>query len=191
MRRSAKQEPTERTSPGMRCVSPETAQRLMRAGALLVDIREADEHARERIPGAVLNPMSAWDDSEASPEQTLIFHCRSGSRTAMNTDRLAAKAGACDWYVVDGGVEAWRTAGLTTITDRSRPIDLQRQVFIVAGGLVALGVVLGILVSSWFLTLPMFVGLGLTLSGLTGFCGMARVLALAPWNRRASSLMAA
>ncbi|OYX58601.1 MAG: hypothetical protein B7Y86_02630 [Brevundimonas subvibrioides] len=175
----------------MRYVSPETAQRLVRAGALLVDIRDADEHARERIPGAVLNPMSAWDDSEASPEQTLIFHCRSGSRTDMNIDRLAAKAGACDWYVVDGGVEAWRKAGLTTIRDRSQPIDLQRQVFIVAGGLVAVGVFLGILVSSWFLTLPMFVGLGLTLSGLTGFCGMARILALAPWNRHAPPLMTA
>lgn len=191
MRRSAEPEATGRTSPGMRYVSPETAQRLVRAGALLVDIRDADEHARERIPGAVLNPMSAWDDSEASPEQTLIFHCRSGSRTDMNIDRLAAKAGACDWYVVDGGVEAWRKAGLTTIRDRSQPIDLQRQVFIVAGGLVAVGVFLGILVSSWFLTLPMFVGLGLTLSGLTGFCGMARILALAPWNRHAPPLMTA
>lgn len=171
-------------------VSPETAQNLMRQGALLVDVREADEHARERIPGAVLNPLSAWDDSEANPAQTLIFHCRSGSRTTMNADRLAAKAGACDWYVVDGGVDAWRKAGLATIKDRSQPIELQRQVFIVAGSLVALGVVLGVLVSSWFLALSMFVGLGLTMSGVTGFCGMARVLALAPWNR-SSTLSAA
>ena len=105
---AVRQEPTERTNTAMKCVSPETAQRLMRAGVLLVDIREADEHARERIPGAVLNPISAWDDSEPSAEQTLIFHCRSGTRTAMNIDRVAAKAGACDWYVVGGGVEAWR-----------------------------------------------------------------------------------
>ena len=33
-------------------ITPEQAKRLIEEGAILVDIREADEHARERIPGA-------------------------------------------------------------------------------------------------------------------------------------------
>ena len=33
-------------------ISPERAAILMREGAVLVDIRERDEHARERIAGA-------------------------------------------------------------------------------------------------------------------------------------------
>jgi hypothetical protein len=31
-----------------------------------------------------------------------------------------------------------------------------------------------------------FVGAGLVFAGVTGFCGMARLLALMPWNRRFS-----
>ena len=42
---------------------------------------------------------------------------------------------------------------------------------------------LGLSVSPWFLALPAIVGAGLTLAGITGFCGMTRVLMRAPWNR--------
>ena len=52
-----------------------------------------------------------------------------------------------------------------------------------AGGMAFLGTLLGILVSSWFLAVPLFVGAGLLTAGITGFCGLARVLAHAPWNR--------
>ena len=47
-----------------------------------------------------------------------------------------------------------------------------------------LGVILGFAISPAFFGLSAFVGAGLMLAGVTGFCGMARVLALAPWNRR-------
>jgi hypothetical protein len=46
------------------------------------------------------------------------------------------------------------------------------------------GVVLGALVHPGFYGLSGFVGAGLVFAGVTGFCGMARLLALAPWNRR-------
>jgi hypothetical protein len=42
---------------------------------------------------------------------------------------------------------------------------------------------LGLLVHPAFFGLAAFVGAGLAFAGLTGFCGMARLLALAPWNR--------
>ena len=58
-----------------------------------------------------------------------------------------------------------------------------RQVQIVAGSLVLLGVVLGTTVSPLFLLLSGFVGAGLVFAGLSGWCGMAQLLALAPWNR--------
>ena len=57
-----------------------------------------------------------------------------------------------------------------------------RQVQIVAGSLVALGVALGVLVSPWMLILPAFVGCGLVFAGVSGWCGMARLLAVMPWN---------
>ncbi len=170
----------------LQIISPRKAMRLMEEGAILVDIREGDEHARQRIPGARHIPLSRLDDADFATHRghTVIFHCRSGARTKSNSARLAAKAGdACDVFIVDGGLEAWRKAGLPTVVDRRQPIELQRQVQIGAGGLSLLGTILGLTVSAWFFAVPLFVGAGLLLAGVTGFCGMARLLQRAPWNR--------
>lgn len=166
----------------LKTITPLEAKRLIEAGAVLVDVREADEHAREHIPGAVLMPLSAWDEGQLEGE-AVIFHCRSGARTAGAADRLAQKAGRCESYVVAGGLEAWKAAGLPAREDRRRPLELMRQVQIAAGGLVLAGTVAGLTVSPWFLAVPLAVGAGLSVAGLTGFCGLARLLMVAPWNR--------
>lgn len=169
-------------------LSPTEAKRLLDQGAILVDIREADEHARENIPGARLVPLSQLEQTDlALPEgQRVIFHCKSGARTQGNATRLAAKAGsACDAYILEGGLDAWKKAGLPVAFDRRQPLELQRQVQIGAGSMAFLGTVLGLFVSPWFFVIPAFVGAGLTMAGITGFCGMARILKKAPWNRAA------
>ncbi|WP_457089887.1 rhodanese family protein [Microvirga sp. P5_D2] len=169
-------------------LSPIEAKRLLDQGALLVDIREADEHAREKIPGARLAPLSRLDrtDLALSEGQRVIFHCRSGARTQGNAARLAAKVGnACEAFIVEGGIDAWKKAGLTVAVDRRQPLELQRQVQIGAGSMAFLGTMLGLFVSPWFFAIPAFVGAGLTMAGITGFCGMARILKRAPWNRAA------
>jgi rhodanese-related sulfurtransferase len=112
----------------------------------------------------------------------VIFHCRSGSRTEASRARLASLVES-EGAILAGGLMAWRKAGLPTEIDRRRPIEVMRQVQIVAGSLVLLGVVLGTTVHPLFLLLSGFVGAGLVLAGLSGWCGMARLLALAPWNR--------
>lgn len=162
-------------------VSPAEAQRLIAGGATLVDVRGADEHARERIPGAVNRPL---DRLGALPAGPLIFHCRSGARTDAAAARLAAAAGA-PCYTLVGGLEAWRGAGLPTAVDRRQPIEIMRQVQIAAGTLVLAGVLLGWFVAPGFFALSGFVGAGLLFAGASGWCGMARLLALMPWNRAA------
>ena len=62
-----------------------------------------------------------------------------------------------------------------------------RQVQLAAGALVLLGVLLGFLVTPAFFGVSAFVGAGLMMAGATGWCGMARVLARMPWNRRAAT----
>jgi rhodanese-related sulfurtransferase len=172
----------------LQTISPERAAELMRQGAVLVDVREADEHARERIPGARHHALSQLDaQNPARPgDDVLIFHCRSGARTRANADRLAA-SNVCETYVLEGGIEAWKKAGLPVALDRRQPIEIMRQVQIAAGLFILVGVGLGYLVSPLFYLLSGFVGAGLTLAGMTGFCGMARLLAVMPWNRRALS----
>ncbi len=161
---------------------------MLDQGAVLVDIREADEHAREKILGARLMALSKLDQANLalSEGQRVIFHCRSGARTQGNAARLAAKAGsACEAFIVEGGIDAWKKAGLPVAVDRRQPLELQRQVQIGAGSMAFLGTMLGLLVSPWFFVIPAFVGVGLTVAGVTGICGMARILKKAPWNRAA------
>lgn len=171
----------------LQTISPTRAAELIRAGAVLIDIREADEHAREHIPGARHHALSRIDrDSPArSGDDVLVFHCRSGARTQGSAAQLAAAAPACQTYILDGGLDAWKKAGLPVTLDRSQPIDIMRQVQIAAGSLVLMGVMLGAFVTPAFYALSGFVGAGLLFAGVSGFCGMARLLAMMPWNRRA------
>jgi len=177
----------------LKTITPEDAARMLYQGATLVDVREPDEHAREHIPGARNLPLSQLEQADLALHggKPVVFHCRSGARTAGHAGRLAAKAGACEAYVVAGGLEAWKRAGLPVAEDRRQPLELMRQVQIAAGSMVLLGVVLGALVAPAFYALSGFVGAGLVFAGVTGTCGLARVLRLMPWNRAATRPAAA
>jgi rhodanese-related sulfurtransferase len=169
-------------------IHPESARRLIDSdAAVLVDIREPLERARERIPGSVAMPLSSFEaQSERLRGRVVVFHCKSGGRTRSNAVRLAA-AECREAYVLEGGLDAWKRAGLPVDVDRAAPIDLQRQVMIAAGALVVLSVAGALSLSPWLIGIAAFVGAGLMFAGVTGFCGLARVLALMPWNRRANA----
>jgi rhodanese-related sulfurtransferase len=171
----------------LQTISPARAAELVRKGAVLIDIREGDEHARERIPGARHHALSRIDKDTPvrASDSVVVFHCRSGARTRGNAARLSAAAPACETYILEGGIDAWKKAGLPITVDRNQPIDLTRQMQIAAGALILIGAALGASVSPLFYALSAFVGAGLLFAGVTGSCGMARLLAVMPWNRRA------
>ncbi|MDW8398296.1 MAG: rhodanese-like domain-containing protein, partial [Acetobacteraceae bacterium] len=105
-------------------ITPAEAARLIREqGAMLVDVREPDEHARARIPGAINLPLSRLHEAELAVQEgrPVLFHCRSGARTAGNAEALAGKAAGCEAYIVLGGLEAWKAAGLPVAEDRRQP----------------------------------------------------------------------
>ena len=161
-------------------VTANEAQALIAQGARLIDIRAADEYAREHIPAATLLPLEQLTHGAALNAQP----GEAGSRTQNDASLLAAAAAPAQVKLLAGGIQAWRAAGLPIVEDKSQPLPLMRQVQIAAGALILLGVVLGYAVNSGFFLLSGFVGAGLTFAGLTGFCGMARLLAVMPWNRR-------
>lgn len=167
----------------IRTISAVEAHRLINAGASLIDIRSPDEHARERIAGALNIPLERLSPGQA-PGDVLIFHCRSGMRTGQAAGQLSQAAGKRDCYLLEGGISAWGDAGLPTERARGAPIEMQRQVMIAAGTLVLIGTILSLLVAPAWIALALFAGAGLTFAGVTGFCGMAHLLALMPWNRR-------
>jgi rhodanese-related sulfurtransferase len=157
---------------------------LDRGDAVLIDVREPDEHARERIEGARLAPLSRFDQASLEGERgkIAVFHCNSGNRTVQAADRLLG-AGFAEAYQLEGGLQGWKKAGLPVIANRTAPLPIMRQVQIAAGSLVLLGIVLALLASPWFMALSAFVGAGLIVAGITGFCGMANLLLHMPWNR--------
>jgi len=59
-----------------------------------------------------------------------------------------------------------------------------RQVQIAAGALVLCGTLAGTLFNPMFCVIPAFTGTGLIFAGITGICGMAKLLAIMPWNRQ-------
>jgi len=164
----------------------DAAERLKARRAVLVDIREADEFARRHVTGALSRPLSAFESAhlKIEPEKDVIFTCRSGMRTGANCARLAAAVDG-EAFVLEGGLDNWAAAGLPVAENRKAPLEIMRQVQLGAGLMVLIGVGLGFAVHPAFFGLSAFVGAGLTVAGATGFCGMARLLALAPWNRAA------
>ncbi len=153
---------------------------------LLIDIRSPAEYRREHIAQALCiapDELAEKLPSAAANADILVFHCLSGMRTAQAAATLAAAANGRTAYILDGGLQAWKKAGLPTVADRSVPLDMMRQVQIGAGSLVLLSVIGGAVFSPVFYLLAALVGAGLLTAGLTGFCGMAKLLARMPWNR--------
>ena len=167
-------------------LTPQQAAEKMQNGAILIDIRSRAEFAGKHIDGATSLPL---DQIGSQPQpfsagDTVIFSCLSGMRTRQNAELLKQSAQACnEVYLLEGGLNAWQRAGLPVEAKPGQPMDMMRQVQIAAGSLVLLGFLLGSLVSPGFYLLCAFVGAGLVFAGLTGFCGMARLLAHMPWNR--------
>jgi len=86
---------------------------LRRGGALVIDVREADEFAAGHIPGARNLPLSGFRASQLpDPEgKLLVLNCAAGRRSAMALDKCAAARAGVDTHLA-GGFGAWRAAGL-------------------------------------------------------------------------------
>jgi rhodanese-related sulfurtransferase len=160
---------------------------LKEGGTTLFDVRGADERARERIPGAEPMPLATLDPASllARPGR-VVLHCQSGMRSRQAGEAVLAAGGKEVWHLA-GGLQAWKRAGLPVEGDAKAPLPIPRQVQIVAGSLIVLGFLLGLVAPAWHL-LSGLVGAGLIFAGLSGRCGMASLLARLPFNRRGATI---
>ncbi|GAA5481940.1 rhodanese-like domain-containing protein [Haloferula sargassicola] len=150
---------------------------------MLVDVRTPLEFGQIHIEGSKLMPLDRLrpEEVKASDGECVII-CRSGKRAALAMEKLRA-AGCENLRVLEGGVMAWEREGLPV--NRGEPVlTLERQVRVVAGMMVVAGSLLGLYVNPVFHGLSIFVGAGIAFAGLTDWCGMALLLAKAPWNQR-------
>ncbi len=161
------------------------ADKLAAQGVSVIDVREPMEYASGHISGSLNVPLSRLTRADL-PSGALVLVCQSGNRSTKALTQLLQKGHPHPVADLLGGIPAWQAAGFSVRKLKGAPLPLMRQVQIVAGSLVLLGVILSQTVAPGWIWLSGFVGAGLTFAGLSGFCGMARLLAVMPWNQVAT-----
>ena len=142
------------------------------------------EYNEKHIKGVRNIPLDTLSENlaELQTKKTIYIHCRSGNRGRQAVEKLTNLGVQAELVNVEGGLLAWEEAGYQTESNTNR-LPLMRQVFIATAGLVLLGVLLTHFVTYEFILIPLFVALGLLVSGITGWCGMALLLSKMPWNK--------
>lgn len=102
-------------------VDPAEAQALVEGGALLLDVREDDEWAAARAPGAVQIRLGTLLErlEEIPRERKIVAVCRRGSRSMQAANVLVARG--YDVVNLAGGMQAWSAAGMPMLADDGAP----------------------------------------------------------------------
>lgn len=150
----------------------------------VLDVRTSAEFEGVHIPGAYNVPLDTLgehaDDIQRHVEETVVLVCRSGMRASQAEQRLAT-AGMSNVKVLEGGMMAWeRTGG--KVNRGVAKWDIERQVRLVAGSIVAASIVASVWVPAARFVAG-FVGAGLTFAALSNTCAMGMMLAKLPYNR--------
>jgi rhodanese-related sulfurtransferase len=159
-----------------------------RTAVRVVDVRTPAEFESAHLPGSYnvpLDRLPVYGAALAAGTAPYVLVCRMGNR-AREAETLLRGAGCEAVQVLEGGLEAWERAGLPVERGRQR-WSIERQVRGVAGSLVLAGALGGLFVARPMGVLAAFVGGGLVFSALTDFCGMAKLLAMLPYNQEAST----
>ncbi|MGK3647231.1 rhodanese-like domain-containing protein [Pseudarthrobacter enclensis] len=154
---------------------------------VVIDVRSAAEFESLHIRGSYNVPLPLLsehaDELAARLGSRVVLVCQSGVRAEQARQRLA-KAGIETAYVLTGGAPGYAAAGGDVVRGKDR-WDLERQVRLVAGFLVMLGLAGGKFVSPKIRTLAGVIGTGLTFSAATNTCAMGKAISAMPWNKAA------
>ena len=156
----------------------------------LVDVRSTAEYRSGHAAGAVSVPLDQLTpeklverlgNSAAGRDQPLYLTCQSGVRAQQAAERLM-ESGLDNIHLIDGGIDAWMKEGLP-MQRCGQALSLERQVQITIGVLLVLKVFFGFTVHELFFAAIPIIGAGLIVTGVTRWCGLARLMSIMPWNR--------
>lgn len=159
---------------------------LAEGSAVLVDVREPNEHKEVRITGAVPLPLAQVKPSALPRHEgkRLVMQCGGGGRSAQACGTLLAENPGLDVYNLEGGIRGWEAAGLPVKrTKGSEPLSLEAQTQIVLGVLVLAGQFLGFYAGPMWNFLTLAAGVGLISRSLAGYCYLTMLMAKMPWNK--------
>lgn len=107
-----------RRGEGSVAVGPAEAIRLMNGGAVLVDVRSANQFKDGHIAGARNVPGDQIADGGKGVEKfagkRVVLYCDNGS-TAGAAARTLMRAGVKDVFSLRGGLAAWRQENLPVV----------------------------------------------------------------------------
>jgi len=166
-------------------IQTDALQEKMQSAAIqLIDVRSPAEFSEGHIPRAINIPLEEVPHriNDIATEGDVVITCASGARAkSCKTRDFADNQNV---LVLEGGTNAWQKKGLPLVeTSKAKTLPLMRQVQIGAGSFILIGFLLAWLLHPLWLGLPLFVGAGLLFAGVSGFCGMALILARMPWNQ--------
>jgi rhodanese-related sulfurtransferase len=153
----------------------------------VLDVRTPGEFETVHMPGAYNVPLDLLrehrDEILSHVDQDVVLVCQSGQRAAQ-AEQTLRDAGLTNVHILDGGMTAWQARGFAVNRGAQR-WDLERQVRLAAGLIVALSIVVSIVVPGlkW---VAFAIGAGLTFAALTNSCAMGMLLARLPYNRGAT-----
>ena len=149
-----------------------------------INVCTPGEYKEKHIVGVRSLPLDTLENhvAELQKKKTVYIHCRSGNRGRQAIEKLQSLGVTAELVNVEGGMLAWEEAGYE-IGSHTKRLPLMQQVFVAAGILIMVGVILTHFVHENFLIIPLAVSLGLLVSGGTGWCGMALLLGRMPWNK--------
>jgi len=150
-----------------------------------LDVRTALEFSQVRIKDSInipLDMISVKIPELSQSKQSYVVLCRTGNRSPMAADMLI-QSGIHGVKVMEGGMTRWQKENLPVIKGEGG-ISLERQVRLIAGSLVLLGILLSWFVHWAFIFIPVFISSGLIYSGLSDNCLMGMLLMKLPYNKK-------
>ena len=81
---------------------------------LVVDVREIEEFEEGHIDAALLKPLGTIESFKADKDREIVLVCRSGRRSGIAYEKLAA-LGYRNLWNLEGGMLAWQKLGYPVV----------------------------------------------------------------------------
>ncbi|KGI67063.1 rhodanese-like domain-containing protein [Mycolicibacterium rufum] len=153
----------------------------------VLDVRTPGEFETVHIAGSYNVPLDLLrehrDEILRHISDDVVLVCRSGQRAGQAQETLR-RAGLSNVHILEGGIAAWEAGGFP-VNRGAQKWDLERQVRLVAGLIVALSMLASLVLpgAQW---VAFVIGVGLMFAALTNTCAMGMLLARLPYNRGAT-----
>lgn len=171
----------------IRNIDPATAKKWLENNeACIIDVREPYENKERSIKNSILVPLNSIDQEKIPEEfknKKIIIHCQKGGRATKACEKILSQNPNFDLYNLEGGIINWVNCGNEVECKSINKMSIERQVRLSIGTIIFIGSIFTVFIDEKFIFIPTFFGFALAFTAIINWCGMAKFLALMPWNK--------